>query len=476
MCSIFGYPENVKSSYLSGIVDTLEVKSNLVVDSGNTVLNGTSTIVNTTDLEIKDNSIILNRGVRGGGTTVPGGIIMENRQGYSSLYNDDIYNYFLKTTSLPNFRTLDPDASEMGEVYANNFQARYHTYAGISNNSNAMETYVDEKNVLKYNGLGVVSNIDYANLNLSTGGNINTSNLTISSSTTANFTIIGGTGNQGFTAYTSGDSLLSLKRNSTGNDILSLSESTINCKKDVKLETVASSRILVTDSSSKITSSSLSESDILTTGANQTITGIKTFDVKPILNLVNYNPGFLLTTQVGTGLLVSSQLSFNNVVDCSTNQTINGIKTFESDIVGGLVNPQYMIRYPGGFHQSVTAETWTNFHCPSLVNSRGITYDSTTKNYTVGKNGFYAISFGVRFDDACDRIDLLVRLTRTNSVELDYARISVLSRQASDTSTMLYLDTGESVKGMVWYQGGVTNYIVAGSSECRFHITYLNGV
>lgn len=130
MTSIFGYPStNEASASNNGIISSdLEVQGKLKVDGpGITEIFGSKTSINTTDLDIKDNAININKGAYGASNPPASGVIMETKTGYSTIFTRDNIFHFLNTTTIPNFQTSGGSELHHSDLFAQS----YTSYSSI---------------------------------------------------------------------------------------------------------------------------------------------------------------------------------------------------------------------------------------------------------------------------------------------------------------------------------------------------------
>ncbi|MFY7885620.1 MAG: beta strand repeat-containing protein [Dolichospermum sp.] len=293
---------------------TLTVDKDLTVNSGNTVINGENTVINTTEVDVKDNAIVLNKGARGV-TSIPSGIILENKTDYTSLYNDGSL-YFLKSNTLPDFKTLNPTTATKADIYCGNINGNL-TISGLtadkilkSNSSGNIVSSSYGESDLVVNGTSQVINgsktfmanlVTYnaiTNRNPFTINNISSdlNRLLFYSAPVSNpasqteLFSLSSDGNNSFkrlTINTGGTSELYLRGNSeSGFSIYTTNNadglnfwSTAANSNILKLKNVLNpDRVLLTDSSNYVSSASFGSSDIVLTSGSQNIGGTKTFD------------------------------------------------------------------------------------------------------------------------------------------------------------------------------------------------------
>lgn len=110
---------------------------------------------------------------------------------------------------------------------------------------------------------------------------------------------------------------------------------------------------------------------------NQTIAGTKTFSNAPVISTISNTGVITVPTTTGTLALTSQIPNNTSYVDLTTNQTINGIKTFTlSPIFNGPTNQTFPTYIPVGIHN-------TNKDLQAITNMASIDTVQTFINKTI---------------------------------------------------------------------------------------------
>ena len=97
----------------------------------------------------------------------------------------------------------------------------------------------------------------------------------------------------------------------------------------ININSLTASKLIISDVSKNLISSTINDTDITTLNTDQTITGIKTFS--SAINNTTLTASKLLLSN-GSKNIISSIYNDSDLVLTSTNQTISGIKTFSNTI------------------------------------------------------------------------------------------------------------------------------------------------
>lgn len=190
MCSIFGY--ECSDMGLSNRLTTLSVHNNLTVESGATSIAGTTTSINTNELEVKDNAIILNKGVYGSAIDTPSGLILEGNTNYNSILKTGNNFYFLNNSSLPDFKSVNLLTNARSNLYASNLNLNSLDVSKLlmtDSNKNLVSSTLSLDDIVKTNAdqdVGGVKNFT-GTVNCNT---LNATNLIVTNTLTANNTDI----------------------------------------------------------------------------------------------------------------------------------------------------------------------------------------------------------------------------------------------------------------------------------------------
>jgi hypothetical protein len=110
------------SATLGPVIDGAKTFNGDVTFNGNTTFNGISTTIESTVTEVKDNTLLLNKGSFGV-ADIPSGLILENKDSYTSIYNDSGDIYLFTSPAVPDFKTIDPVNQTKSNIYCNQIYA-----------------------------------------------------------------------------------------------------------------------------------------------------------------------------------------------------------------------------------------------------------------------------------------------------------------------------------------------------------------
>jgi hypothetical protein len=266
------------SATIGPIIDGSKTFNGDVTFNGNVSFNGTTTTIDSTATEIKDNTILLNRGASGV-TDTPSGIILENKTNYTSIYNTSGSIYLFNSATQPDFKTIVPGSQGKSDLYCGNI-----TSSGLnlqlangklirSNNTGFLEaSTISDTNIALLDTINIFSAKNTFSAGLATSFVEISTNPTLQNNPSDILTLNSGTVQR-----------VSASQTATANSVVVRDATREITIKNAIVEDLIASRILLTGSDGKLSSSSYTEDDIVLKNVDQTINSIKTFGANPII-------------------------------------------------------------------------------------------------------------------------------------------------------------------------------------------------
>lgn len=201
---------------------------------------------------------------------------------------------------------------------------------------------------------------------------------------------------------------------------------------------------------------------------------------------------FILSRKTGLGSAdikgkIVSPSSIEGTVDTTTDQTINGVKTFGSipvlpasnpttdnqaarkkyvdDNIAGAFTSRARV-YRGGTVQSIPASNWTKVQFNAENYDGDNEFDSTTNyRFTAGSNGYYAIISSLRLESMADGNELSLRFAKNGAeVSVKTKRVGGAAHLSVEHTDILYLAANDYIEVEVYQSNASSRNLTATSA------------